>query len=134
MKGTFIMAKDTDKILHQRDGYKEVSAEAKKGTAKFTHYESVETLLKREKKEKILSNYNRMERVDSINTVNRPDATPSPVRELGKLAKAADTETQAEITAAVQAILDKAAKAVIERAKAGDPGATKIVERAKALK
>jgi len=108
MKGTFIIAKDTDKIIKQHEGYREVSAEAKRGTAKFVQYDNTATLLKRESTEKILSNYNRMERVDSINTVNRPDATPSPVRELSKLAKASDAETQAEITAAVQAILDKA--------------------------
>lgn len=102
------MAKDTDKVIRQYDGYREVSAEAKRGIAKFVQYDSVESLLKREKKEKLLSNYNRMERVDAINTINRPEATPSAIRELGKLTKASDAETQAEITAAVQAILNKA--------------------------
>ena len=101
------MAKDTDKTVKQFDGYKVVSAVAKNGTATFKHYENGATLTKNEKSEHVVTMFNRMTRVDAINTVNRPDATPSPVRELGKLAKAANEKTQAEITAAVQAILDK---------------------------
>ena len=110
------MAKETDKIVKQLDGYREVSAEAKRGTATFTQYDNVETLLKREKKEKILSNYNRMERVDSINTINRPEATPSAIRELGKLAKASNAETQALIEkATLKIIADAKAKAELNQ-------------------
>jgi len=116
MKGTFIMPKDTDEVVKQFDGYANVSALAKMGTAFFKRYDNAETLLKNEAKEHVVKMFNRMTRVDAINTVNRPEATPSAIRELGKLAKASDAETQAAIEkATLKIIADAKAKAELNK-------------------
>ena len=109
--------KETDKIIHQHDGYREVSAVAKNGKATFVQYDNVDTLLKNMVKDRIITMINRMIRVDAINEVNRPEATPSAVRQLGKLAKGADEETKA--------LIEKATLKIIADAEARKAAATK---------
>lgn len=110
------MAKETDKIIHQHTGYREVSAVAKMGTATFIQYDSIDMLLKNVVKDRIVTMFNRMVRVDAINTVNRPEGTPSPIRELGKLAKDANAETKALIEkATLKIIADAKAKAELNK-------------------
>ena len=99
------MSKKTDKIISSVKGVLTVEAVAKKGIAKFKQYETYAALKENEKEEKILKSYNRMERVDAINTENRDTPTPSAVRQLGKLAKGADDETKALIEKATLKII-----------------------------
>ena len=99
------MSKKTDKIISSSKGVLLVEAIAKKGIAKFTQYGTYAAMVENETEEEILRNYNRMKRVDSINDVNRETPTPSAVRQLGKLAKSADAETQAIIEAATLKII-----------------------------
>ena len=106
------MSKKTDKIISNVKGVLTVEAIAKKGIAKFTQYETYAALVENETEADILRNYNRMERVDSINDVNRETPTPSAVRALGKIAKAGDAETQAFIEKEMQRIIKEA----VERA------------------
>ena len=106
------MSKKTDKIISSSKGVLLVEAIAKKGIAKFTQYETYVALVENETEADILRNYNRMERVDSINDVNRETPTPSAVRALGKIAKTGDAETQAFIEKETQRIIKEA----VERA------------------
>ena len=111
------MSKKTDKIISNVKGVLTVEAIAKKGIAKFTQYETYAALVENETEADILRNYNRMERVDSINDVNRETPTPSAVRQLGKLAKGADEETKA--------LIEKATLKIIADAEARKATATK---------
>jgi len=111
------MSKKTDKIISNVKGVLTVEAIAKKGIAKFTQYETYVALVENETEADILRNYNRMERVDSINDVNRETPTPSAVRQLGKLAKGADEETKA--------LIEKATLKIIADAEARKATATK---------
>jgi len=111
------MSKKTDKIISNVKGVLTVEAIAKKGIAKFTQYETYVALVENETEAEILKNYNRMERVDSINDVNRETPTPSAVRQLGKLAKGADEETKA--------LIEKATLKIIADAEARKATATK---------
>ena len=100
--------KETDKIINKEKGRVSVVSKAKKGdTESYFQYENMDALLDKETPDHILSNYNRMERVDAINAANREETTPKPVTKLRKLAKAADAKTQAKLEKDIQAILDK---------------------------
>ena len=106
------MSKKTDKIISNVKGVLTVEAIAKKGIATFTQFETYAAMVENETEADILRNYNRMERVDSINEINRETPTPSAVRALGKIAKTGDTETQAFIEKEMQRIIKEA----VERA------------------
>ena len=99
------MSKKTDKIISTVKGVQTVEAAAKKGTATFKQFETYEALEANKTKAEILKANNRMDRVDAINDVNRETPTPSAVRQLSKLAKGADAETQAIIEAATLKII-----------------------------
>ena len=100
--------KETDKVVKKEKGRVSVVSKAKKqDTESYFQYEDFTTLQEKETAEHILSNYNRMERVDVINAANREETTPKAVTQLRRLAKAADEKTQAEIEKDIQAILDK---------------------------
>ena len=102
------MSKKTDKIISNVKGVLTVEAIAKKGIATFTQFETYAAMVENETEADILRNYNRMERVDSINDVNRETPTPSAVRALGKISKAGDAETQAFIEKETQRIIKEA--------------------------
>ena len=99
------MSKKTDKIISTVKGVQTVEAAAKKGIATFKQFETYEALTANKTKAEILKANNRMDRVDAINDTNRETPTPSAVRQLGKLAKSADAETQAIIEAATLKII-----------------------------
>ena len=100
--------KESDKVIKKESGrVSVVSAAKKQATESYWQYDAFDTLVEKETKDHILSNYNRMERVDAINAANREETTPKAVTQLRRLAKAADEKTQAEIEKDIQAILDK---------------------------
>lgn len=100
--------KETDKIVKKEKGRIAVVSTAKKGnTETYFQYEDFDVLQEKETPDHILSNYNRMERVDAINAANREETTPKAVTQLRRLAKSADAKKAAEIEKDIQAILDK---------------------------
>lgn len=100
--------KETDKVVKKEKGRVSVVSKAKKqDTESYFQYEDFTTLQEKETAEHILSNYNRMERVDAINAANREETVPQPVTKLRKLAKVADETTKAEMEKDILAILAK---------------------------
>ena len=112
------MSKKTDKVISSAKGVQVVEAIAKKGIATFTQYEGFAALKENETEAEICRSFNRMERVDAINDVNRETPTPSPVRKLTKLVKVADEATQKAIEVATLKIIADAEARIAEQAKA----------------
>ncbi len=104
-KGVEKSTKDT--IISQGKGFNIVEAQAKRGTARYKHYLDFDVLVASESKERILFHWNRQERTDAINAVNRVSTVPPQVVKLRKLAKEASPEVRAEIEKDALALLEK---------------------------
>jgi len=96
-----------DMVISQGKGFNIIEAQAKRGLARYKHYLDFDVLVSSESKERILFHWNRQERTDAINAVNRVSTVPPEVVKLRKLAKEAPPEMQAEIEADARAILEK---------------------------
>jgi hypothetical protein len=103
--------KETDKVVKKETGRISVVSSAKKqATESYWQYEDFAVLQEKETAEHILSNYNRMERVDAINNANREESTPKPITKLRKLAKTLGGKDAENLNKEVERLIAEAQK------------------------
>jgi len=78
---------DTDKITKRGKGFFGVTCEAKKGKASYTAYSDLDVLKAAKGAARILISWNRQERTDAVNTINRPSEVPPEIKKLRELSK-----------------------------------------------